>query len=1316
MGGLLGGQISKWIRGVFLVLFGALGVQCAYSTHVMGADMTWEKVGNDTFKVTLMVYRDCHGVPLANTDIVATSNCGRLDLTPTKVFMGDVTPICDGQCTNCSPTSCSFNYGIEAYELVVLFDFSDWRKMGCCEVALFWQQCCRNTAITTGAANMRFFIDGALNICVSGAVTSPKWQGIPVALVCRGQELIHNFGALDFDVDSTGKKIDSLVYAIDTPKVTDLLNTRWGSSYSHESPFVFQGFPNNRSWSFPKGFHFDESSGVLDFVPARVETSIMSIRVEEYRGGVKIGEAHREIQMTITSCMNTEVPSISSIDCSKWGGASEVLEFNRCVGDSIEFDICTEDANLIDSVSLSVISDLPKGAAFKIINPGSSRPVGRVSWVLDSAAIMHAPWTFTFKAVDNSCPIQQEKNRTFRLFIGPGDSFPTSFNHQLTDTACGKYLLWGGSLDTLPVISQYWYVNDTLVGNGDSVVFTPNSLDTQFVKILVNLSGCFHAFYDTLIPPSFRPIRIESLLDTALCSGATYSDSIVARGGKGPYSYSWDISGPSIPKSIQSSRDIGFTALADTLPVFLQVTAMDTLGCTGSQFVELNILNTYSIDLVNYYYKRICPEDSMEIKLKTIPSGIGNWEGPGVDNNVFRTSKLPEGTHRLYYQTNLGEYCIVDDAIIIFGIKPDVQVVDRIETCLDHIDIPLKAYPSGGRWYNNFNSGSGIVRDSFFQYKRSNASKHTLTYVYASPVGCLDTGITIVDIRNKKFNLNVEPDGNLCSGYSEMKLSFNADSIWKDSDTERRVKQIGMDWYTDQNALKFGVNDISMIGVDANYCLGSDVLSINYLPTPTVALRVKRKSLCAGGDSLELKIDPDSARIFGRAITDVSGKKYFIPVDSTIGYHQFVGLVTAKNGCIGIDSIRIEVKDTINRPYQIDTFLCAYDTIALKNLTDSGYWSGTVNTTELDGHRWYAMADRSHAGKQSVVYHTYLDSACFYFEESSFRVQAAPKPKILKEYEVCVNGNSVELKAAKNSVEWYGPGVRKRSNSFEFFPRASLIGENYVTASDTDNFGCSGFDMATVVVFAIPSKPFAGYDDILCMEQNADTVSYLLEDGLDKWTNEKGDSIGRRIFFNKKSAQRAYQYVLNKANDDCSNSDTVLIHLGRKIVTSFDADVTSGVTPLKVRFSDQTPGSVYTRWFFGTGDSATNNSNPIYTYNDTGKFDVLLIAYDSMRFCGNSHRKTAYISVSVNNSIFESQNSMNVFPNPVKDVLTINSEVVHKEVSYRVYDLNGRMVHMGQVDLTTDTQINVSDLEPSTYLLELLISDGDKRNLSFIKE
>ena len=80
--------------------------------------------------------------------------------------------------------------------------------------------------------------------------------------------------------------------------------------------------------------------------------------------------------------------------------------------------------------------------------------------------------------------------------------------------------------------------------------------------------------------------------------------------------------------------------------------------------------------------------------------------------------------------------------------------------------------------------------------------------------------------------------------------------------------------------------------------------------------------------------------------------------------------------------------------------------------------------------------------------------------------------------------------------------------------------------------------------------------------------------------------------------------------------------------------------------------------------------------------------------------------VGVNNT--QSNISLNAFPNPATDVLTLQiSNYNNEKLMYQLYDLNGKLISSEQI-IASLTQINTATLAISTYFIDILNQENKK--------
>ncbi|MCG9879671.1 MAG: gliding motility-associated C-terminal domain-containing protein [Bacteroidia bacterium] len=89
-------------------------------------------------------------------------------------------------------------------------------------------------------------------------------------------------------------------------------------------------------------------------------------------------------------------------------------------------------------------------------------------------------------------------------------------------------------------------------------------------------------------------------------------------------------------------------------------------------------------------------------------------------------------------------------------------------------------------------------------------------------------------------------------------------------------------------------------------------------------------------------------------------------------------------------------------------------------------------------------------------------------------------------------------------------------------------------------------------------------------------------------------------------------YVLGAWNKYCYAEDKARVEVNPKVVANFTSNPTSGLAPLPVQFSNQSSNAYFFIWDFGDLSAGSVEKDPLHTYLEDGRFDVTLIASDSL--------------------------------------------------------------------------------------------------------
>ncbi len=234
-------------------------------------------------------------------------------------------------------------------------------------------------------------------------------------------------------------------------------------------------------------------------------------------------------------------------------------------------------------------------------------------------------------------------------------------------------------------------------------------------------------------------------------------------------------------------------------------------------------------------------------------------------------------------------------------------------------------------------------------------------------------------------------------------------------------------------------------------------------------------------------------------------------------------------------------------------------------------------------------------GPHTITY-SYTDgNGCSNTANASLNVRALPSVIVNTQNGICVSGSPVALTGGTPSGGTYsGTGV----SSGNFDPSVTGVGQQIITYSYTDAFGCSNSDTATITVNALPSVSLSSFNS-LC--QNA--PSFVLTGGSPAGGTYSGTGVVSGSFYPNVSGSGThtinYQYAdANGCSANAINTITVnalpVVTLGafNPVCQNSGAITLSGGSPAGGTYS----GSGVSNGLF-TPSSAGNN-NIIYTYTD----------------------------------------------------------------------------------------------------------------------
>lgn len=283
------------------------------ATHIVGGEMYYDYLGNNQYRITLKVYKDCSpGVttPFDDPAYLTIFNSNNIPIQTLQLNLPPINnvPFTPGNPCFIAPPNVCVQEAI--YTTVVTLTAS---PMG---YTFAYQRCCRNNTILniidpggTGAT----YMETVPNNAIAPNNSSPRFKNFPPIALCVGDSLI-------FDHSATDPDGDSLVYEfIATYDGATAANPMPMTASSPPfTPILFQApFSVNNPISSNPQASIDPHTGILKVYPTQQGQFVVGVVAKEYRNGILIGTHMRDFQFNVTQCaVNTvaqfNIPSFAN--------------------------------------------------------------------------------------------------------------------------------------------------------------------------------------------------------------------------------------------------------------------------------------------------------------------------------------------------------------------------------------------------------------------------------------------------------------------------------------------------------------------------------------------------------------------------------------------------------------------------------------------------------------------------------------------------------------------------------------------------------------------------------------------------------------------------------------------------------------------------------------------------------------------------------------------------------------------------------------------------------------------------------------------
>lgn len=308
---------------IIAILLISLSVE---ASHLVGGDMTYTCLGNNTYRIKLTIFRDCNNnqVPFDQIVPIAFYNNGfvyqSISVPITNVFPN--IPLVADSCSPPPPSNVCVEYA-EYIDTIVL-------PVSQFPYTIVHQRCCRNNVVMNIVAPASTGTSYHTQIPANDTAcnSSVQFLDYPNLLLCFGQPNI-------IDIPTSDPDGDSLVFSLCAPMLgggqapgTVMPSPPSGPPYTPVS--YTAGFSPATPINGSPGMSINPQTGTITVFPDPVVGFFtVGVCVDEYRNGQLINSVTREMQFIVADCILSTQAGIRP--------QAEIAAETKCIGRTIQF-------------------------------------------------------------------------------------------------------------------------------------------------------------------------------------------------------------------------------------------------------------------------------------------------------------------------------------------------------------------------------------------------------------------------------------------------------------------------------------------------------------------------------------------------------------------------------------------------------------------------------------------------------------------------------------------------------------------------------------------------------------------------------------------------------------------------------------------------------------------------------------------------------------------------------------------------------------------------------------------------------------------
>lgn len=424
--------------------------------HLVGGEFELKYLGDDSYELRLIQYRDA--LQTENT-VIESTVLVRVFQKTGDIMMGDfILNFVSSSSVSYNNPGCTGDFiktDKVVYAAVVALDPQKFNHEGGYYVA--WERCCRNNSIDNislsipNTVGMTYYLEFP-PVRKNGKLfkNSTPTNFTPLQdYACVGVPYSADFSGEDDDGDS-------LVYTLATPldsSTDDALPSITTAPY----PLVpwATGFNQENMITGSPPLTIDKK-GLLSVTPGQVGLYVFSVKVEEFRGNVKIGEVRRDFQLLVVDCpRQSKAPSLTFNlkGEDNFDPLTEIAVLENTLSDEqrcVEIVVTDEESLNISSLKAVAVNTEADPGELYTVSPGvlnASEDSMRFQVCFNACPAKASPYVIDFIASDNACPMPLYDTLRVSVLVEP----PFNSDPYFSQEEAADKLAYAGNLFELPI-------------------------------------------------------------------------------------------------------------------------------------------------------------------------------------------------------------------------------------------------------------------------------------------------------------------------------------------------------------------------------------------------------------------------------------------------------------------------------------------------------------------------------------------------------------------------------------------------------------------------------------------------------------------------------------------------------------------------------------------------------------------------------------------------------------------------------------------------------------------------------------------------